>query len=52
MAELHIISGDDDFARKERARQRVSALLGGPIDGNPALEIVAAFGRQPISMHH
>ena len=44
MAELHVISGDDDFARKERARQRVSALLGGPIDGNPALEIVAGDG--------
>lgn len=44
MAELHIISGDDDFARKERARQRVAALLGGPIDGNPALEIVAGDG--------
>jgi DNA polymerase III delta subunit len=44
MAELHIISGDDDFARKERARQRVSALLGGDIDGNPALEIVAGDG--------
>ena len=44
MAELHVISGDDDFARKERARQRVSALLGGAIDGNPALEIVAGDG--------
>ena len=44
MAELHVISGDDDFARKERARQRVAALLGGPIDGNPALEIVAGDG--------
>ena len=44
MAELHIISGDDDFARKERARQRVSALLGGPIDDNPALEVIAGDG--------
>ena len=44
MAELHVISGDDDFARKERARQRVAALLGGGIDGNPALEIVAGDG--------
>jgi len=44
MSELHIIYGDDDFARKERARQRVSALLGGPIDGNPALEMIAGDG--------
>ncbi len=44
MSELHIISGDDDFARKERTRQRVAALLGGDIDGNPALEIVAGDG--------
>jgi len=44
MAELHVISGDDDFARKERARQRVSALLGGPIDDNPALEVIAGDG--------
>ena len=46
MAELHVISGDDDFARKERARQRVSALLGGAIDGNPALEIVPGDGER------
>jgi len=44
MAELHVISGDDDFARKERTRQRVAALLGGEVDGNPALEIVAGDG--------
>ena len=49
MAELHVISGDDDFARKERARQRVSALLGGPIDDNPALEIVAGVMRAPVN---
>lgn len=46
MAELHVISGDDDFARKERARQRVSALLGGGIEGNPALEIVPGDGER------
>lgn len=46
MAEFHVISGDDDFARKERARQRVSALLGGGIEGNPALEIVPGDGER------
>ncbi len=44
MAELHVIFGDDDFARKERARQRVSALLGGDPEDNPALEIIAGDG--------
>ena len=44
MGALHIICGDDDFARKERARRCVEALLDGDIEGNPALETVPGDG--------
>ena len=40
MGALYVICGDDDFARKERARRCVEALLDGEIEGNPALETV------------
>ena len=44
MAELRIICGDDDFARKERARRYVEGLLDGAIEDNPALETVSGDG--------
>ena len=44
MGALYVICGDDDFARKERARRCVEALLDGDIDGNPALEAVSGDG--------
>ena len=37
MGALHVICGDDDFARKERARRCVEALLDGDIEGKKAI---------------
>ncbi len=41
MGKLTIITGDDDFAVKERARIVADLLSGGNVDANPAAEIIA-----------
>ncbi len=45
MGKLYIISGDDDFARKRKAKARVLKLSGLPmdadVDANPDLEIIS-----------
>ncbi|UKI34362.1 MAG: hypothetical protein L6W00_13910 [Lentisphaeria bacterium] len=44
MGRLVIISGDDDFAVKERARAVAGELAGGEFEENPAVEIIAGDG--------
>ena len=46
MGKLVIISGDDDFAVKERARAVARELAGGEIEENPAVEIIAGDGEE------
>ena len=46
MGRLVIISGDDDFAVKERARAVVGELAGGEFEENPAVEIIAGDGEE------
>ena len=41
MGRFCVISGDDDFAVKERARALAAELAGGAVDDNEAVEIVA-----------
>ena len=41
---VFLVSGDDDFARKRRAREIAAALSGGEPEEDPGLEIVAADG--------
>jgi len=41
---VHLVSGDDDFARKRRAREIAEELAGGDPDGDPGLEIIAGDG--------
>ena len=41
MGALHVICGDDDFARKERARRCVEALLDGEIEGTAPVTVAA-----------
>ncbi|MBQ7206968.1 MAG: DNA polymerase III subunit delta [Lentisphaeria bacterium] len=44
MGKLFVISGDDDFSRKQRAREIIGELAGDPPEDNPALEIVSGDG--------
>ena len=46
MGRLVIISGDDDFAVKERARAVAGELAGGEFEENPAVEIIAGDGEE------
>ena len=41
---LYLVSGDDDFARKRRAREIAEELAGGDPAEDPSLEIVAGDG--------
>ncbi|MDD3886621.1 MAG: DNA polymerase III subunit delta [Victivallaceae bacterium] len=41
MGRLAIISGDDDFAVKDRSRDVACELAGGVIDDNPAADIIS-----------
>ena len=41
MGKLFIISGDDEFSRKQRAREIIGELAGENPEDNPALEIVS-----------
>lgn len=42
MGKLYIISGDDDFSRKQRAREIIGTIAGDNPEDNPALEIISA----------
>ena len=44
MGKLFVISGDDDFSRKQRAREIIGELAGDPPEDDPALEIVSGDG--------
>ena len=44
MGKLFVISGDDDFARKQRAREIIGELAGDQPEDNPALEIISGDG--------
>lgn len=46
MGRLVIISGDDDFAVKERSRAAARELAGGELEENPAVEIIAGDGEE------
>ena len=41
MGKLFIISGDDEFSRKQRAREIIGELAGDNPEDNPSLEIIA-----------
>ncbi|MBR2910432.1 MAG: hypothetical protein IKC05_02360, partial [Lentisphaeria bacterium] len=41
MGKFYVISGDDDFSRKQRAREIIGELAGDNPEDNPALEIIA-----------
>ncbi len=44
MGKLWIISGDDDFPVKAKARELAAGFCGGEPDNDPAMEIIAADG--------
>ena len=46
MGQLVILSGDDEFTVKERARAVARELAGGEIEENPAVEIIAGDGEE------
>ena len=40
MGAFYLISGNEDYAVKERANEMMRALCGDPPDDNPSLEII------------
>ena len=44
MGKLFVISGDDEFSRKQRAREIIGELAGENPEDNPALEIISGDG--------